>query len=337
MPNLNSVLHGVPEHPPPPPLSSGSLSFSRSIPKTPFGLTCPDSSISLLALLIRAIFHYIMLTPKPPLPPPFQPFPPSPPPSFTLISLTNLIPFLMHTFTRSPSASEAARGYLHGGILIDFVGQAPVSKLRLVVLDFLVFGLQLVMMALVLERRELGPRVGIPTTGGHARPTPPRRRVRHQDHDAEERGVLLPSSLSSSPADLDERHLSLPGGRTESAAQNRDSLDDDSSSSDSPVATNERHALDGFRSGQYVVANLHLMSTIRDEWMRHTHDAASSGSAASGTETRTGTGRQGTGTTTRRRMTVQRGVRRMGRRERGGREWEARVGFAVGSGLAGWR
>lgn len=312
------------------------FALSNSIRQTPSGLTCPYISISLLALLIRVVFHYILLTPKPPLPPPFQPFPPSPPPSFSLISLTNLIPFLMHTFTRSPSASEAARGYLHGGILIDFVGQAPVSKLRLVVLDFVVFGLQLVMMTLVLERRELGPPAGTPTDG-YAPPTSPRRRIGTQDHDAEERGVLLPSSASSAIAELDDRQTSFRGGRTEGAAQDRDSLDDDNSNSDSPVATNEQHALDGFHSGQYVVANLHLMSTIRDEWMRHSRDAASSGSAASGTETRTGMGPPGTGTTTRRRITVHRGVRRMGRRGRGGGEWGARLGFAVGTGLAGWR
>lgn len=291
--------------------------------------------ISLFALLIRAVFHYILLTPKPPLPPPFQPFPPSPPPSFSLISLINLIPFLMHAFTRSPSASEAARGYLHGGVLIDFVGQTPVSKLRLVVLDFLVFGLQVMMMTLVLKRRELGPPAGTPRDS-YALPTPARRRIQNQDHDAEERGVLLPSSPSSPIAEPEERHPSFPGDRIEGVVQDCDPQDDDNSSSDSSSATNEQHALDSFRSGQYVVANLHLMSTIRDEWMRHTHDAASSGSAA--TETMPGTGRPGTvTTTTRRRTTVQRGVRRMGRRGRGGGEWGARLGFAVGAGLAGWR
>lgn len=298
-----------------------------------------------------------MLTPKPPLPPPFQPFPPSPPPSFVLISLTNLLPFLMHACTRSPSASEAARGYLHGGILIDFVGQTPVSKLRLVVLDLVVFGLQTVMMTLVLERRGLGPRAGTPAAEGHAPSTPPPRgrRMRNQDHDAEERGVLLPSSsssASSSPTatELDERDpSSFPAGRhMEGVTQdgNSPANDEDNSSSDSPpavaAATNEQqHPLDGFRSGQYVVANVHVMSMIRDEWMRHTQDAAASGSAAAaGSETgtrRTGRLPGATATTTRRRMTVQRGVRRMGRRGRGGGDWGARLGFAVGSGLAGWR
>lgn len=191
-------------------------------------------------------------------------------------------------------------------------------------------------MALVLERRELGPPAGSPTDG-YAPPTPPRRRMQNQDHDAEERGVLLPSSPSSPIAGLDQPQISFSGGRTEGVAQVRDSPDD-SPSSESPATAHEQHALDGFRSGQYVVANLHLMSTIRDEWMRHTQDAASSRSAPIRTEAGTGTGRPGTGTTTtRQRMPVRPGVRRMGRRGGGGGEWGARLGFAVGSGLAGWR
>lgn len=191
------------------------------------------------------------------------------------------------------------------------------------------------MMTLVLKRRELGPPAETPRDS-YALPTPHRRRIQNQDHDAEERGVLLPSLPSSPTAEPEERHPSFPGDRTEGVVQGRDPRDDDNSSSDSSSATNEQHALDSFRSGQYVVANLHLMSTIRDEWMRHTHHAASSGSVATETETRPGTGRPGTGTTTtRRRTTVQRGVRRMGRRGRGGGEWGARLGFAVGAGLAG--
>ncbi|MCJ1471148.1 hypothetical protein MMC07_009796 [Pseudocyphellaria aurata] len=315
--------------------------------------------ISLLALLVRIFFHYVMLTPKPPLPPPFQPFPPSPPPSFFLVSLTNLLPFLMHACTRTPSASEAARGYLHGGILIDFVGQTPVSKLRLVVLDLLVFGLQTVMMTLVLERRGLGPRVGTPAADGHAPSTPPPRgrRMRNQDHDAEERGVLLPSSstssASSSPTatEPDERELSSfrAGRRMQGVTQDGDppANDEDNSGSEdsSPppavaAATNEQqHPLDGFRSGQYVVANVHVMSMIRDEWMRHTQEAAASGSGAAAGNRRTALpgATATTTTTTRRRMTVHRGVRRMGRRGRGGDDWGSRLGFSVGSGLAGWR
>lgn len=312
MSNLNSVLHGVREIPP-------CLSFISFYSTSSFGLICPYSSISLLGLLIRAVFHYILLTPKPPLPPPFQPFPPSPPPSFPLISLTNLIPFLIHAFTRSPSASEVARGYLHGGILIDFVGQAPVSKLRLVVLDFLVFGLQVVMMTLVLERRQLGPPAGSSTDSSDL-PAPSRHRMRSQDHDAEERGVLLPSSPLSplSPtAELYDRHPSFPGGRREGTTQDRDSPNDDNFSSGSHAAANDQHALDGFRSGQYVVANLHLMSMIRDEWVRHTRTATSSGSVASGTEIRTGIGRQGLTGPTARRRGVHRVRGRWGRRRDG--------------------
>lgn len=232
-----------------------------------FSTVAKSISISLLKFLVRAVPHYIHLTPKPLLPPPLPPMPPSPPPSFALILLSNLLPFLLHIIYRPPSGSEAARGYLHGGIFIDFVGQeAPASKVKLVVLDLLVLGLQVVMMALVLEKRGLEPprmlADGSSPAGQH-------HRALAQDHDAEERGVLLP------PSPITETRETFPSpssaGRLR-VDQDRDPdvLEDTRSS----VARTEYHPLDDFRAGQYVVANLHLMNIMRAEWTRYNDHAA---------------------------------------------------------------
>lgn len=254
-------------------------------------------STSFLRFLIRAVPHYVYLSPKPVLPPPLPPSPPSPPPSLALILLSNLPPLLLHIFTRPPSGSEAARGYLHGGILIDFVGQeAPASKLKLVALDLLVLGLQVAMMALVLERRGLEPPTR-PADGSSSAAT--------QDHDAEERGVLL---LSSSATETRE-----PPPPPSSAARLSIDRDRNADVREDAGSSSEQHPLDAFRSGQYVVANLRFTNIARDEWLRYKEHVGRSSALESDVRGRS----------------AERRARRNADR---GRELEARLRF-----VAGWR
>lgn len=64
-----------------------------------------------------------------------------------LLSITTLAT-LLHLFLSPPTAGELSRGYLHGGILIDVVGQkaaGPIwSRVRVLALDLLVALLQVV-------------------------------------------------------------------------------------------------------------------------------------------------------------------------------------------------
>ncbi|PWY70367.1 DUF1746-domain-containing protein [Aspergillus sclerotioniger CBS 115572] len=106
-----------------------------------------DCSITLFSL--RAIIQLIFFTPKSP---PFEPTRNQP--FITAILGSNIFCMLFHHFCTRPEASEATRGYLHGGILIDFIGQkAPIPLARLLFLDFLVLGLDLIMLGLIVERR----------------------------------------------------------------------------------------------------------------------------------------------------------------------------------------
>lgn len=262
-----------------------------------------NNSISFFSLLLRSIFHLILLTPKRPFPPPFPPFPPSSPkPSLLIILLTNLLPLLIHIFTSPPEGTEATRGYLHGGIVIDFVGyKGPASKARLVGIDLLLVGLQVVMMGLVVRRRGMeiisrrnggdggGGDYGVGSSaqqwqGQQGRPRRrPRRRAR--DTDEEERGDV---SLSSSETEEEEE-------------QERDDLQPTASSSaytsaraDYYTTTNasvplqpllphqlQDHPLDTFHSGQYIIANIHLGETLRKEWKRHRYPTTESSSSSS--------------------------------------------------------
>lgn len=70
------------------------------------------------------------------------------------VILINVLCFATHLLSARPEAKGwASRGYLHGGLIIDFVGEpGPVSKWRLVSMDLLIFGLQLVVLVVGNEK-----------------------------------------------------------------------------------------------------------------------------------------------------------------------------------------
>src|SRR5215469_6401154 len=121
---------------------------------------------------------------------------------------TNLVCLGCHLWFPRPAAGEAARGYLHGGLLLDFVGQlGPSSKLRLVLLDIFILLLQLIALAATVKRRSMG-KTKPPTATRATRATSDSTvaTLSGQDHDAEERGLhrqpLSPlASFSSRPED----------------------------------------------------------------------------------------------------------------------------------------
>ncbi|CAK7215259.1 hypothetical protein SCUCBS95973_002421 [Sporothrix curviconia] len=140
-------------------------------------------------------------------------------PHVLAILVPNLLCILAHSLGALPTASEANRGYLHGGVVIDFVGQtAPTSKLGLVLLDLVVLVVQCLMLAMHTEREKMRRLVtpirtilataaaaamttpavaaanaaviragGTPSPPPAAAANPPAATL--QDHDAEERGV----------------------------------------------------------------------------------------------------------------------------------------------------
>ncbi len=66
--------------------------------------------------------------------------------------VVNLISILTHFFNAQPAGSKALRGFLHGGLICDFVGElGPISRTRLLLLDTLIIGLQLGYLAVSYE------------------------------------------------------------------------------------------------------------------------------------------------------------------------------------------
>ncbi|KAF2103018.1 DUF1746-domain-containing protein [Rhizodiscina lignyota] len=215
---------------------------------------------SLLRFLLRSFTQLLYLTPKPPMVP-------TPPnlkdrPYIGAIVGVNLFCLLLHLYLSHPSAGEATRGYLHGGLMIDFIGQkGPTSKLRLVLLDLAITALQMIMLAVTAEekkaekkgkrRRKSHRRQAqdastststdhIPHTTSETPATEETAQSTSQDHDAEEQGVRR--SLESAPLLRNSNFAEL----------------------DSPAAN--RELLDRLTSGQAITAKFYIVDAMRDEW-----------------------------------------------------------------------
>ncbi|KAL6869174.1 hypothetical protein ACO1O0_000497 [Amphichorda felina] len=73
-----------------------------------------------------------------------------------LIVLPNLWCMLVHLFAALPQGLEYHRGYQHGGMIIDFVGQKPPTyRTYYLLADLFILGLQCLMLAVHSERERL--------------------------------------------------------------------------------------------------------------------------------------------------------------------------------------
>ncbi|KAF2476731.1 DUF1746-domain-containing protein [Lindgomyces ingoldianus] len=192
-------------------------------------------------------------------------------PFLPLMLVSFSLNFLLHLLYSAPSAGEDTRGYLHGGLMIDFIGQlGPTSKWKLVGLDTAILLLQLVMVSVHVKRRELKKKLakisggtsasrsaeGDSTTpeGLNTRPTntntnDTNNTDRDQDADAEERGILRRTdTLSDIGTDHDEEDALLPPSSE----------------------TGHTDALDALASGQCLVGDFHLIDTLLQEHENYT-------------------------------------------------------------------
>ncbi|KAE8415770.1 hypothetical protein BDV36DRAFT_218564 [Aspergillus pseudocaelatus] len=223
-----------------------------------------DCSIILFA--IRAIVQLIFFTPKAP---PFDPTRNQP--FIGAIFASNVFCMIHHKFFDQPEAGEATRGYLHGGLLIDFIGQkAPVSVARLLMSDLLVLFLDLVMLGLIVERVKMTEVTAPVSTIPGVIETPS-----DQDHDSEERGVLRNNSAQPGD-DIELNEMRPPDEHTDNSTDEqleRTELLADPSESGRVSGARNSHAMDAFASGEAVIMDLGIFNIIRDQW-RHSPAAA---------------------------------------------------------------
>jgi len=237
--------------------------------------------------LLRALVQFFYLTPKPPI------FPEAPRnrPYVGAILGANIFCLILHIILARPEAGEAVRGYLHGGLLIDFIGQqGPTSKIRLVLLDLLTATLQLLMLSTFIEQQQLKDSSATTTSTASTTPGPALDTggtSPAQDQDSEERGVLR------SDATADDIELQpLGAARSHTQSEGRTGGDEDGERDELLAEPDEDSGggprddpLDMYSSGEAVVAELHLLDTIRNpRWIFENQTtssvAASTGSSA---------------------------------------------------------
>jgi hypothetical protein len=202
----------------------------------------------------------------------------------TAIAGPNLLCIFLHLVSSLPSAGEASRGYLHGGILVDFVGQKPpTSRFTLLLLDLIIMGLQCFMMTVNMEKDRIRKVVKPPPSnrdaGTEQNATGATAATTGQDHDAEERGVLRDAPTVDESHDIEMRPL---GGRRLGG----DDDDDRRGNSGERAGLLERSSArrageydslrDVLRSGNAVLSTFDVRQAVRTAWnnRRNTPESA---------------------------------------------------------------
>ncbi|ROV99910.1 hypothetical protein VMCG_06222 [Cytospora schulzeri] len=246
-------------------------------------------SCSFARLVMRALVQYMYLTPKPE---DFLKLMPAARPQMTIIFGSNAICMLSHLVFSLSEATETERGYLHGGVIIDFIGQkAPTSRLGLLLLDAVVLLLQCVMCSVWLEKdrlklleltlRSVGaggfPKrtvplpVPVPVPGTAADATVADFTASGQDLDAEERGIIRDDPLGADESnDIEMRPLmrerpspSNDGGTGLLEARYQRILRSSGGSSSREEGADRPSLLDVLMSGNGLLANLNVVRSVR--------------------------------------------------------------------------
>lgn len=211
---------------------------------------------SFARLLMRILPHYAIITPKD------GPFLlPTNRLHVFAIFVPNILAVLFHSFISLPQAGESARGYLHGGVVIDFVGQKPPTwRLGLLSFDLIIFAVQCLMLAVHQEREKLRKTITpslqtIPGTQADTTTTP----ETTQDHDAEERGVLREdTAVAAGDGDIELQPLV--------GAEERNEGTGGSGSDERMTASYSRATADledVMWSGSAVLSSFHVVHAVR--------------------------------------------------------------------------
>lgn len=208
----------------------------------------------------------MFLTPKPSFIPPA----PQHRPYIGAIFGPNLVCILLHIFTARSEAGEAMRGYLHGGVIVDLIGQkGPTSKIHLVLLDLLILGLQCFMLAVHVEKERHSALLAAYLSPASSSTDQPRAAVvSAQDHDAEERGIMRDGAPSNGDIELQPLAPRNQGPSTiESEGQEQNEERERLLAEPPPRRDDEDDSpLDTFWSGTAIVADFHVLHNLKRQW-----------------------------------------------------------------------
>lgn len=174
------------------------------------------------------------------------------------------------------------RGYVHGGLFIDFVGEkTPVSVIRLLSLDVIILLIDIIMMGLVIERLKTTGAT-TPTRAGNSaissetdtsrQQQQQQQQGQGQNHDLEERGILNTSAAGATTSavdnqDTDDMAVNNTSSDVDERLERTELLAGSQEGGElSPGSSVDSHALDVFASGEAVIMDIGLISLIREQW-----------------------------------------------------------------------
>jgi len=142
--------------------------------------------------------------------------------------------------------------------------------------------LQLVILAVTVERRvlkaETSPNAVIVSTPAGVAVLPLAENGSPQDHDSEERGLLRTETNVTENIEL------RPLGSSQEHETGNESTERDELLAEPSASTggdSKDHPLDAFNTGEYVIADLHVLDTTRKQWSQFANmPAATSESSA---------------------------------------------------------
>ncbi|KAI1333438.1 DUF1746-domain-containing protein [Xylariaceae sp. FL0255] len=193
------------------------------------------------------------------------------------VVIPNLLCMFLHLISPLPEAGEATRGYLHGGIMVDFVGQQPPSsRFTLLLLDSVVLALQCFMITVNMDRERIRkvvkPSRRNATSGVSVEPAV----STSQDHDAEERGVLRDAPTTDETHDIEMRPMEDDDAGDSGRHTNGEEAGLLRPSRASQVDAYEGLA-DVLRSGNGILGEFHIPQALRTAW--HSRENTSEGAA----------------------------------------------------------
>ncbi|KAM3478415.1 hypothetical protein MY5147_002194 [Beauveria neobassiana] len=225
---------------------------------------------SMFRFLLRAFGQYLYLSPKD------ESFPVALTATrvhVLLVVAPNLICMLLHLFTSLPAGRADQRGYQHGGLVIDFIGQTPSSsRIYYVLADIFLLVLQCIMLTIHTEREQM--RVTLktfrPLAADLAQQAAAGRTIRELDE--EERGVsaMMDEEAGDEAVEVEMRLLNQGAGaeignETGPSNSNTDNNGD-----------NTTHLFNVMNSGNGVLGPYHVLHTIRHTVMDVRRTAAHS-------------------------------------------------------------
>jgi len=160
------------------------------------------------------------------------------------------------------------RGYLHGGVIVDLIGQkGPTSKIHLVLLDILILGLQCFMLAVHVEKERLSALIAAYLSPTASSTEQPRAAVvSAQDHDSEEQGIIR--DVVTDSGDIELQPLASQNGGPFTVENEGQERNEERARllAEPPPREDDDDPLDSFWSGTAILADFHVIHNLKRQW-----------------------------------------------------------------------